>query len=254
MESSKEKSSDSGKASVRDDKELIDCMASAGGKINIALLQACFRDQQEVVKSLIKAGADVNTKDEKGQNALVYACCYKEIVEFLIKAGADVNNVDKCGQTVLFNACINGNLELVDLLIKSGAHVDIVDNTHQTPRILARTYGHRAIVELLNATLAPAAAATSDPTSSTAVISAAKKIDRDIAELKKRIETLENERKQCCVVCGNLTTQKPLCFGKRLCSACYREEKYNAPGDGYCLAYEKHATRHRNDPWYENSL
>lgn len=39
------------------------------------------RKSIEIVKALIKAGADIETKDKDGKTALMLNCCYKNIIE-----------------------------------------------------------------------------------------------------------------------------------------------------------------------------
>ena len=65
------------------------------------LLQASRKNDSEQVKKLIKAGADVNARDENGYTPLLFAAFwgYTEIVEKLIKAGADVNGKSDFGDT-----------------------------------------------------------------------------------------------------------------------------------------------------------
>ncbi|MBQ3402167.1 MAG: ankyrin repeat domain-containing protein [Synergistaceae bacterium] len=58
----------------------------------------------EVVKALIKAGADVNLKTNGGVTALMLATQWNsnpEVVKALIKAGADIFAKDNEGKTTL---------------------------------------------------------------------------------------------------------------------------------------------------------
>ena len=87
----------------------------------------------------IKAGANVNAKDnEYGNSALMLAAWkgHTEIVNALIKARAEVNAKDKDGRTALMCAAENGRTETVNALIEAGAD-DLTDNEGRTALILA---------------------------------------------------------------------------------------------------------------------
>ncbi|TDX51126.1 ankyrin repeat protein [Orenia marismortui] len=49
---------------------------------------------------------------------------YLEVIKLLLKAGADVNSVDENGVTILMHASAVGNLDVVKMLIKNGANVN----------------------------------------------------------------------------------------------------------------------------------
>ena len=85
-----------------------------------------FRDPGPAIASrLLEAGADVNSQDDDGMTALIWATYkgYKEIVELLINADADVNVMADDGMTALILAALKGHTEIAELLISSSAEV-----------------------------------------------------------------------------------------------------------------------------------
>ena len=56
-----------------------------------------------------------------------------EIVKMLLKEGADVNARDKYGRTALYVAAWRGHVEIVKMLLKEGADVNAADNDGNTP-------------------------------------------------------------------------------------------------------------------------
>ena len=87
-----------------------------------------------VVKALLAAGFNPNTKHD-GVPALVMASQYSnlEIVKVLIKAGADVNLADEYGETPLIKAAREGHPDIIKILIQSGANVNLKNHQDISP-------------------------------------------------------------------------------------------------------------------------
>lgn len=105
---------------------------------NAALLKSLYNKNPEILKVLLKSGADVNAKDEDSGETLLHLLCQedkpnKELVATLIKAKADVNARDDTGMTPLIFACMHGDLELINMLIKAKADVNAQDEMGMTP-------------------------------------------------------------------------------------------------------------------------
>ena len=64
---------------------------------------AIERGFEDIAMTLLKAGADVHSKDTKGRTALHWACCkgFKEVVQMLINKGSEVDERDHFGVTPL---------------------------------------------------------------------------------------------------------------------------------------------------------
>jgi ankyrin repeat protein len=78
-----------------------------------------------------------NTRNPFHNNVslLHYAACTLvdiSIIKFLINNGANVNSIDSSGQNALFAALTNNNSKLVIYLIENGINVNLVDNYSMT--------------------------------------------------------------------------------------------------------------------------
>ena len=108
----------------------------------------------EILHSLIKAGADVNAKDNDGRTALVIVAQSKPlynrwqrqlmrqrnlcIIHSLLEAGADVNAKDNSGHTALmYISRSNEPPDILRVLIKAGTDVDAKDDDGRTALIIA---------------------------------------------------------------------------------------------------------------------
>ena len=76
------------------------------------------------VKTLLKAGADVNKANRNGFTA--YDC-----IRLLVEAGADVNTCESDGYTPLILSAYVGNSQCVSELVRTGALVNMTaKDTH----------------------------------------------------------------------------------------------------------------------------
>lgn len=99
---------------------------------NKAFLSAVFSRQLNAAQVLFENGADINTRDSRGDSALHYACEWPSpqysAVQWLIENGADVNasNNDgmtpETGHTPLFDAASSYNYSLARFLLEAGAN------------------------------------------------------------------------------------------------------------------------------------
>ena len=140
---------------------------------NTALMEAAGRGATEIVKALIKAGAEANVNDEDGWTALMRAADdgHTETVNALIKAGAEVNAKDNDGWTALMRVADDGHTETVNILIKAGAEVNAKDNDGWTAFMFAEN------AESVNALIETGADDLTDNEGKTALIHAASSDD-----------------------------------------------------------------------------
>ena len=106
---------------------IFDPKTDAPRRDTTALMLAADGGHLDIVNALIKAGADINAKDQYGWTALIWAggASNPEIIEALVRAGADVNyGTTYGGLTALEQAARSGSEENVRLLLKNGADVN----------------------------------------------------------------------------------------------------------------------------------
>ena len=103
---------------------------------------AWFNPSLAEVEVLLKAGADVNAKQDDGWSPLHVAAAFNPspaVLEVLLKAGADVNAKDKDGETPLhFAAALNPSTAVLEILLNAGADPRAIDSEGKTPHAVAK--------------------------------------------------------------------------------------------------------------------
>ena len=89
---------------IKEDEDVVINTKDANEKT--ALILAVEKGNKEIVKALVKAGANLNTQDNNGATALIWASAFghKEIVTDLITDRTDLNAQGKDGTTALMYA------------------------------------------------------------------------------------------------------------------------------------------------------
>lgn len=115
---------------VHDEKRETPLMKAASGYWYVDS-QGC---SYSILMELLKRGAQVNAKNNRGETALFHALAGEDdaITDALIKAGADIHARDKQGVTLLMTAAQNGNEKYVRFLLDKGADVNERDNLGET--------------------------------------------------------------------------------------------------------------------------
>ena len=85
---------------------------------NQALLNAGFKNHANIVKLLIKNGANIDTPSKSGKNILYYAVQNNnlELLKYLVKNGGKFTNINN-GHSVLFKAVESGYIDIVKYLL-----------------------------------------------------------------------------------------------------------------------------------------
>jgi len=118
---------------------------------NKNLIDPVKEGRLEAVQEMLEAGADVDTRDEHGSTALMWAAVYGhlEIAEVLLDKGADVNSQDESGSTPLLLATKARRPEIVRLLLEKGAKANTPNIHGWTALIYAARGGHTEIAQML---------------------------------------------------------------------------------------------------------
>ena len=118
---------------------------------NDDLLDAAAEGNIEIVRFILRKGADINTKNNIGGTALMLAAenGNTEIVNLLLDKGADINSKDKDGWGALIFAAQNGHTEIITLLLDKGVDINLKTNIGTTTLMFAAKNGHTETVTLL---------------------------------------------------------------------------------------------------------
>ncbi|HAQ60547.1 TPA: hypothetical protein DCR49_00850 [Candidatus Delongbacteria bacterium] len=119
-----------------------------------ALMEA---DSLKVVELLLKSGANIDLKDEAGDNALLLAAakCNLKKAEVLLKLSSDINETNILGQTPLIKAIVNDycnenqKLNFVNVLLARKAEVGLKDKNNKTAYIISKERNYNNISKLL---------------------------------------------------------------------------------------------------------
>jgi len=118
-----------------------------------ALHWAAFREDLELTKILIAAGAEVKAATRDGGITPLFLACKNgnaAIIGELLKAGADANSMNENGTTALMTAASSGNADAVKVLLDRGADVKTKEKAHgQTALMFAAALNRAAVVKML---------------------------------------------------------------------------------------------------------
>lgn len=126
-----------------------------------ALIAAVSHNSLECARILLDHQASVNLADGSGWSPLIYAAYFGDSAELLtelLKHGADINARNDRGITALFLASAVGHEEQVKFLLGHGADRSIESTAGYTPLRIAKLRGQGRIVALLESAAAPSGA------------------------------------------------------------------------------------------------
>ncbi|EFB41046.1 MULTISPECIES: ankyrin repeat domain-containing protein [Parachlamydia] len=115
------------------------------------LHRAIKHNREEVVKLLIKNGADISIPDAFANPPLQIAFIHKNyaIMELFLKAGANINLVTRYSETLLQQALEKNDTEMVEFLVEHHADVNYHTPETSSPLIMAIRSGNYPHIQLL---------------------------------------------------------------------------------------------------------
>ena len=145
-------------AAENGDTAAVRSLLDAGADVNsaqadgtTALHWAAYHDDSDIAELLVRSGADVNAENAYGVPPLSLACTNRNtaLVKLLLDVGADANAARPGGETVLMTAARTGSLEAVAALLAHGADPNALERTGQSALMWASAEGHAPVVEAL---------------------------------------------------------------------------------------------------------
>lgn len=121
-------------------------------RLGEALLYAIAQRENAAAMQLVNRGAPLNYQDKKDEwTPLVYAIYYENwsMAEFLIRAGVNVNLRDQANRTALMWCAMRGDLTVLRLLVEHGADINAVDVGGRGALLYALTYDNGAAAKYL---------------------------------------------------------------------------------------------------------
>lgn len=147
------------KSGKKADIEVIEYLLKYGEDVNrpinhkkdTPLILASKYKSTEVIKTLIRAGAKINARNNNGRTALHYAAKFNgaDEVSTLVSAGADIHARDHGEITPLNLAALSNGKSVIKTLIRAGANIHARDERGETPLHYALHGNAKNIVRLL---------------------------------------------------------------------------------------------------------
>ena len=115
--------------------------------VTLDFFTKAWRMEIDIVSLLVEHGANVNTRDNNGETALIWAATFgnEKVASFLVNNGADMEVKDNSGNTALILSARWAKLAVAKLLIKSGANVNAVNDDGNTALCMAAVYSNERV-------------------------------------------------------------------------------------------------------------
>ncbi|XP_052769568.1 ankyrin-3-like isoform X2 [Mya arenaria] len=145
-------------ACYEDDIDIVRLLIKHKANINVSNEQkytplhvAAWNGHLETVRELLKFGAphDIKTNDGNTPLGLAAHGCHLSVMKELLQLGCNVNNKDKDEDDPILYASYNGMTRGVELLLEHGANANSANRVNATPLWNAVYEGHKETVKLL---------------------------------------------------------------------------------------------------------
>ena len=144
-------------ASGRNQEKIVEYLLRAGADVDArnnigatSLINAAAQGNSTICQILLKKKAYVNAKDKYGRTPIFAASrSHKKVVETLIKYGADIESRTETGTTPLMRAASSNSPGICNVLLNKHAVVNAKDNRGRTALFYASFMGYERIIELL---------------------------------------------------------------------------------------------------------
>jgi len=175
-------------AAVADKLEVVRTLIRHGAEVNALsdthstpVRSACYMTNIDIVRFLVENGADIHLANVNGGTCLINSVQSVELCQFLIEQGASVNAVDNSGNLALHYAIREGRFDAVRLLLKHGSDTSVCNDFGDDALQTAALRGHANILEYLIQELKPTAQRRADGYSLIGANSVDEKHDADQA-------------------------------------------------------------------------
>ncbi|XP_074882110.1 ankyrin repeat domain-containing protein 22 isoform X3 [Buteo buteo] len=108
------------------------------------LICACKQGNNRIVSYLLNRNADVNLRNKVSKTKQ-----NENLIKMLLRAGADVNATDFSGNTALHYACEMKNQAVIPLLLEAHADTSVKNQDGETPLDIARRLQFHNIESML---------------------------------------------------------------------------------------------------------
>lgn len=120
-------------------------------ELNKKLLDAALIGNDDIVLTLLEAGADPNTSMWNGITPLMFAADngFLKTAKILVLNGADVNKKPENQISALVSAAFNNNMDIVELLIRHEADINDTDSYGVSSLIYTAAYNYYDLCNML---------------------------------------------------------------------------------------------------------